>query len=196
MAHAQKPDLVFQRNWRVHLNWRGGQFSRLLAAEVCASAVAMVVMLDTPCSEAECKTTGYPLHSHVSPSLPLPCVTMCHQVLNALYILTNRNPLLHHCLLNSYILHKIIVREVTVTCLESETSLFFLTRVGKVSRAPSQHMYHEGEGQLCEAGIWEAGWTEEVSNACCGSPSHHSRCRCVKRKQLFAETSSTDRLAT
>jgi len=33
-----------------HLNRRegGGQFSRLLAAEVCASAV---VMLDTPCSE-------------------------------------------------------------------------------------------------------------------------------------------------
>ena len=55
----------------------GHQFSRLLAAEVCASAV---VMLDTPCSEVECKTTGYPLHSHVSPSLPLPCVTVCHQV--------------------------------------------------------------------------------------------------------------------
>jgi len=55
----------------------GGQFSRLLAAEVCASAV---VMLDTPFSEAECKTTSYPLHSHVSPSLPLPCVTVCHQV--------------------------------------------------------------------------------------------------------------------
>ena len=125
MAHAQKPDLVFQRNWRVHLNWRGGQFSRLLAAEVCASAVAMVVMLDTPCSEAECKTTGYPLHSHVSPSLPLPCVTMCHQVLNALYILTNRNPLLHHCLLNSYILHKIIVREVTVTVLKAKLHCFF-----------------------------------------------------------------------
>ena len=51
----------------------GGQFSRLLAAEVCASAVVMVVMLDTPCSEVECKTTGYPLHSLVSPSLPLPC---------------------------------------------------------------------------------------------------------------------------
>jgi hypothetical protein len=31
-----------------HLNRRGRQFSRLLAAELCASAV---VMLDTPCSE-------------------------------------------------------------------------------------------------------------------------------------------------
>jgi hypothetical protein len=48
MTHAQKPDLVFRRNGRVHLNRRGRQFSRLLAAEVCASAV---VMLDAPCSE-------------------------------------------------------------------------------------------------------------------------------------------------
>ena len=63
----------------------GGQFSRLLAAEVCASAVVMVVMLDTPCSEVEWKTTGYPLHSPVSPSLPLPCVTVCHQVSSELY---------------------------------------------------------------------------------------------------------------
>jgi hypothetical protein len=48
VAHAQKPDFVFRRNGRVHLNQRGRQFSRLLAAEVCASAA---VMLDTPCSE-------------------------------------------------------------------------------------------------------------------------------------------------
>ena len=47
-AHTQKPDFVFRRNGRIHLNWRGRQFSRLLAAEVCAS---VVVMLDTPCSE-------------------------------------------------------------------------------------------------------------------------------------------------
>jgi len=63
----------------------GGQFSRLLAGEVCASVVVMVVMLDTPCSEVLCKTTGYPLHSHVSPLLPLPCVTVCHQVSIELY---------------------------------------------------------------------------------------------------------------
>jgi len=56
---------------------------RLLAAEVCASAV---VMLDTPCSEVGCKTTGYPLHSHVSPSLPIPSVTVCHQVSTELYV--------------------------------------------------------------------------------------------------------------
>jgi len=47
MAHAQKPDFVFQRNGQDHLNQQGRQFSRPLAAEVRVSAV---VMLDTPCS--------------------------------------------------------------------------------------------------------------------------------------------------
>jgi hypothetical protein len=45
-------------------------------------------MLDTPCSEVVCKTTRYPLHSHVSPSLPLPCVTVCHQASTELYLHT------------------------------------------------------------------------------------------------------------
>jgi len=63
MAHAQKPDLVFQRIGRVHLYRRGCQFSRLLAAEVCASAI---VMLDRPCP-IQCRTAGYPLHSPFSP---------------------------------------------------------------------------------------------------------------------------------
>ena len=33
------------------------------------------------------KSTGYPLHSPVSPSLPLPCVTVCHHVSTWLYYL-------------------------------------------------------------------------------------------------------------
>ena len=41
MAHAQKPVFVFRLNGRVHLNRRGSQFSRLLAAELCASALVM-----------------------------------------------------------------------------------------------------------------------------------------------------------
>jgi len=32
------------------------------------------------------KSTGYPLHSPVSPSFPLPCVTVCHQVSISFYI--------------------------------------------------------------------------------------------------------------
>jgi len=72
MAHAQKPDFVFWRNGRVHLNRRGRQFSRRLAAEVCASAL---VMLDTPCSEVVRRVLAthsirhFPLHflSRASP---------------------------------------------------------------------------------------------------------------------------------
>ena len=43
-----KPDFIFPRNGRVHLNRWVCQFSRLLAAEVCASAW---VMLDIPRSK-------------------------------------------------------------------------------------------------------------------------------------------------
>jgi len=72
-AHTQKTDFVFRRNGRVHLNRRGLQFSRLLAAEVCASAV---VMKDTPCSEVVWRVLAthsirqFPLHF---PSRALPC---------------------------------------------------------------------------------------------------------------------------
>jgi hypothetical protein len=73
MAHAQKLDLVFRRKGRVHLNRQGRQFSRLLAAEVCASAV---VMLATPSSEVVWRVL--PTHSirHFSlhfPSRASPC---------------------------------------------------------------------------------------------------------------------------
>ena len=73
MAQAQKPDFVFRWNGRVHLNRQGRQFSRLLAAEVCASAI---VMLDTPCSEVVWRVLAthsirqFPLHF---PTRASPC---------------------------------------------------------------------------------------------------------------------------
>ena len=73
MAHAHKPHFVFRRNGRVHLNRRGRQFSRLLAVEVCASAV---VMLDAACSEVVWRVLAthsicqFPLHF---PSCASPC---------------------------------------------------------------------------------------------------------------------------
>ena len=80
MAHAQKPDFVFRQNGWAHWNRQGCQFSRLLAAEVCASAV---VMLDTPCSEVVWRVlatddlcwlpipfTSFPIHF---PSRASPC---------------------------------------------------------------------------------------------------------------------------
>ena len=72
--HARrKQDFVFRQNGRVHLNRRGRQFSRLLAVEVCASAV---LMLDTPCSEVVWRVLAthsirqFPLHF---PSRASPC---------------------------------------------------------------------------------------------------------------------------
>ena len=42
------------------------------------------------------KSTGYPLHSPVSPSLPVPCVTVCHHVSTGLYPKVHWNyPSLH-----------------------------------------------------------------------------------------------------
>ena len=73
MGHAPKPEFVFRRNGRVHLNRWGRRFSRLLAAEVCASAV---VMLDTPCSDVVWRVLAthsirqFPLHF---PSRASPC---------------------------------------------------------------------------------------------------------------------------
>jgi len=73
MAHGQKTDFVFRRNGRVNLNRRGRQLSRLLAAELCTSAV---VMLDTSCSEVVWRVLAthsirqFPLHS---PSRASPC---------------------------------------------------------------------------------------------------------------------------
>ena len=82
MAHAHKPDFVFRRNGRVHLNRRGRHFSRMLAAEMCAISVSNA---GYTMFRLSVKGTGYPLHSPVSPSLPIPCATVCHQVSNALY---------------------------------------------------------------------------------------------------------------
>jgi hypothetical protein len=70
-----RPETRFRlsTNGRVHLNWWGRQFSRLLAAEVCASAV---VMLDTPCFEVVWRVLAthsirqFPLHF---PSRASPC---------------------------------------------------------------------------------------------------------------------------
>jgi hypothetical protein len=70
MADAQKPDFVSRR---VHLNLQGRQFSRLLADEVCATAV---VMLDIPCSEVVWRVLAthsirqFPLHF---PNRTSPC---------------------------------------------------------------------------------------------------------------------------
>jgi hypothetical protein len=74
MANAQKPDFVFRRNGRVHLNRRGRQLSRQLGSRVVriSGSNAGYTMI-----RGSVKSTVYPFHSPVSPSLPprsSPCV--------------------------------------------------------------------------------------------------------------------------
>ena len=85
MAHAQKPDGVFRGNGRVHLNRWGHQFSRLLAAEVCASAFIVGSTAGYTMFRGSMKGTSYSFHSPVSPSLHLPCATMCHHISTGVY---------------------------------------------------------------------------------------------------------------
>jgi len=66
----------------------GRQFSRLLAAEVCgiSGSNAGYIMF-----RGSVKGTGYPLHSPVYSSLPLPFVTVCHHISIGLF-----NSISHH----------------------------------------------------------------------------------------------------
>ena len=95
MAHAQKPDFVFLRNGRVHLNRQGRQFSRLPAAELCASAV---VMLDTPCFEVVWRVLAthsirqFPFHF---PSYASPCAITFQMESNSAFINTRWSCQLH-----------------------------------------------------------------------------------------------------
>ena len=144
MAHAQKPDSVFLRKGWVHLKRQWRQFSRVLAAEVCASAV---VMLDTPCSElvwrvlathsirqfppyfpscaAPCAITFLLDSTHVQPSRyknkrDLYCSHRCRV---SIYIRYNPTPnyTLHVKCFGSWI-WKIIVRAISVLIFIFSTS--------------------------------------------------------------------------
>jgi hypothetical protein len=86
MAHAQKPDFVFRRNGRVSLNRRGASVRSTTGSRGVRinGSNAGYTML-----RGSVKSTGYPLHSPVSPSLPLHCVTVCHHISTGLYLPTN-----------------------------------------------------------------------------------------------------------
>jgi len=84
MTHAQKPNFVFLRNGRVHLN-------RPVGASVHSITGSRGVRISGSNGgytmfRGSVKVTGYPLHPPVSPSLPLPCVTVCHHVSTGLYL--------------------------------------------------------------------------------------------------------------
>jgi len=82
MAHAQKPYFVFRRNGRVRLNRRGASVQSTTGSRCVriSGSNAGYTMF-----RGSVKGTGYPLHPPVSPSLPLPCVTVCRHISTGVY---------------------------------------------------------------------------------------------------------------
>jgi len=82
MVHVQKPDFVFRRNGRVHLNRLGASVQSTTGSRgvrISGSNAGYTVF------RGSVKGTGYPLHSPVSLSLLLPCVTVCHHISTGVY---------------------------------------------------------------------------------------------------------------
>ena len=79
MAHAQKPDFVFRAKRTSPFKSRGG------GASVQSTAGTRGVRISGTNAgytmfRGSVKGTGYPLLSPVFPSLPLPCVAVCHHI--------------------------------------------------------------------------------------------------------------------
>jgi hypothetical protein len=94
MAHAQKPDFVFRRNGRVHLNRRKASVQSTTGSRgvrISGSNAGYNMF------RGSVKSTGYPLHSPVSPSLPLRYVTVCHHISTGLYCLPNVENIQYKC---------------------------------------------------------------------------------------------------
>ena len=84
MAHAQKPDFVFRRNGLDHLNRRGASVQSTAGSRgvrISGSNAGYTMF------RGSVKSTGYPLHSPVSSSLPLLCLTVRHHISTGLLVL-------------------------------------------------------------------------------------------------------------
>ena len=84
-AHVQKPDFVFRAKRTTPFKSAGGvisvkYWSRVVRISGNNAGYNMF--------RGSVKGTGYPLHSPGSPSLPLPCVTVCHQISTGVYTIT------------------------------------------------------------------------------------------------------------
>jgi hypothetical protein len=82
MAHAQKPDFVFRRNGPSPFKSAGASVQSTTGSRdvrISGSNAGYTMF------RGSVKSTGYPLHSPVCPSLPLLCVTVCHHISTGLY---------------------------------------------------------------------------------------------------------------
>jgi hypothetical protein len=81
--HAQKPDFVFRGNGHVHLNRQRASVQSTTdtpGVRISVSNAGYTIF------RGSVKSTGYPLHSPICPSFPLPCVTVCHHISAGVYI--------------------------------------------------------------------------------------------------------------
>jgi len=88
MAHAQKPDFVFRAK-------RTSPFKSARGATVQSTTGSRGVRISGSNAgytmfRGSVKGTGYPLHSPVSPLIPLPCFTTCHHISTGVYHYTLR----------------------------------------------------------------------------------------------------------
>ena len=79
-----KSNFVFRRNGRVHINRRGAGSVQ----STTGNRGVRISGIDAGYTMFRCsvKSTGYSLHSAVSPSISLPCVTVYHHISNGLYL--------------------------------------------------------------------------------------------------------------
>ena len=110
------------------------------------------------------KGTGYPLHSPVSPSLPLPCAIVCHHISTGLYKLSSMPFLFHPLFMSSVLSHKnglASTRDINNSSSYSVPSVFTTARLycfrtpltlqrkviagirqGKTRSVSNQHLHH------------------------------------------------------
>jgi len=84
MAHTQKPDFVFRAKRTSPFKSAGGGASFQSTTD-CRGVRISSNNAGYTIFRGSVKGTGYPLHSPVSPSLPLPCVTVCHHIWTGVY---------------------------------------------------------------------------------------------------------------
>ena len=112
MAHTQKNHISsLQTNGKVHLNrnWASVQSTAVRGGVRISGSNAGYTIF-----RGSVKGTGCPLHLTVSPSLPFPCVTVCHQISTVVY-----------CSLEILVLHmqSVFIQPVKMAALSAEAIL-------------------------------------------------------------------------
>ena len=83
MVHAQKQDFVFRAKRTSPFTSAGASVQSTTGSRgvrISGSNAGYTMF------RGSVKSTGYPLHSPVSPSVPLPCVTVCHHISTGVYL--------------------------------------------------------------------------------------------------------------